>query len=150
MGGTIGADPRAMKTRNPLAPIWRGVLRYTLYFLSVRVAITAIALVGDGAMQMLGNNCLITVARHQPAEREITPMYRWQMNRWYREPERWTPWTAGLVGGALGMMVVGALWYVQSQTRPPRQGSERRSLPQHGQAPSRSHIQLASHPARQA
>lgn len=40
-----------MKTRNPLDPIWRGVLRYTLYFLSVRVAIAAIALVGDGAMQ---------------------------------------------------------------------------------------------------
>jgi len=139
-----------MKTRNPLAPICRGVLRYTLYFLSVRVAIAALALVNDGATQMLGNKGLITVARHQPAEREITPMYRWQINRWYREPERWTPWTAGLLGGALGMMVVGALWYVQSQTRSPQQSPKRRSLPQHGQAPSRSHIQLASHPARQA
>lgn len=58
-----------MQTRNPLDPIWRGVLRCTLYFLSVRAAI---ALVGDGAMQMLGNHCLITVACHQPAEREIT------------------------------------------------------------------------------
>ena len=77
-------------------------------------------------------------------------MYRWQMNRWYREPERRTPWTAGLVGGALGMMVVGALWYVQSRTRIPHQSPKRRGLQRHGQAPSRSHIQLASHPARQA
>src|SRR5687768_17775053 len=45
------------------------------------------------------------------------PMYRWQMNRSYREPERWTPWTAGLAGGALGIMLVGVLWYVQSRPR---------------------------------
>lgn len=77
-------------------------------------------------------------------------MYRWQMNRWNRKPERWTPWTAGLVGGALGMMVVGALWYMRSRTQTLQQSPERRSLPQHGQAPSRSHIQMASHPARQA
>jgi hypothetical protein len=25
---------------------------------------------------------------------------RWQMNRFYREPERWNMWTAGLLGGA--------------------------------------------------
>ena len=77
-------------------------------------------------------------------------MYRWQMNRLYREPERWTPWTAGLVGGAIGMMVVGALWYVQSRPRMPLQSPERRGLQRHGQAPSRSHVELASHPARQA
>jgi K+-transporting ATPase A subunit len=60
-----------MKTRNPLDPIWRGVLRYTLYFLSVRVAI---ALVSDGAMQMLGNNCLITVA-HTNQQKGRSPLY---------------------------------------------------------------------------
>ena len=77
-------------------------------------------------------------------------MYRWQRNRSYREPEYWKPWTAGVVGGAIGMMVVGALWYVQSRPRMPLQSPERRSLQRHGQAPSRSHVQLASHPARQA
>ena len=76
-------------------------------------------------------------------------MYRWQRNRWYREPERRTPWTAGLVGGALGVMVVGMLWYVQSRIRMTQQSPKRRGLQRHGQAPSRSHVQLASHPARQ-
>jgi hypothetical protein len=76
-------------------------------------------------------------------------MYRWQRYRFYREPERWNNWTAGLLGGAIGMMVVGALWYVRSQPRSLPQSSRQRALPQHGQAPSRSHVQMASHPARQ-
>jgi hypothetical protein len=76
-------------------------------------------------------------------------MYRWQKYRFYREPTRWNSWTAGLVGGAIGMMVVGVLWYVRSQTRPLQQSPKQRGLQRHGQAPSRSHVQMASHPARQ-
>jgi hypothetical protein len=77
-------------------------------------------------------------------------MYRRQIKRLYREPERWAPWTAGLLGGAIGMMAVGALWYVRRQTRLLQQNPRWRNVDQLGQAPSRSHVQLASHPARQA
>jgi hypothetical protein len=78
-------------------------------------------------------------------------MYRWQKKyRLYHEPKGWNNWTAGLLGGAIGMMVVGALWYVRSQPRSLQQRPQQRALPQHGQAPSRSHVQMASHPARQA
>jgi len=77
-------------------------------------------------------------------------MYRWQRKRLYRQPRYWTPLMTGLTGGALGMMIVGALWYVRRQSGLPQQSPKRRGLPQHGQAPSRTHVQLASHPARQA
>jgi hypothetical protein len=76
-------------------------------------------------------------------------MYRWPRHRFDREPKRWNSWTAGLLGGAIGMMVVGALWYVRSQPRSLQKRPEQRALPRHGQAPSRSHVQMASHPARQ-
>jgi hypothetical protein len=76
-------------------------------------------------------------------------MYRWPRYRFYREPKRWNRWTAGLLGGAIGMMVVGALWYVRSQPRSLQQRPKQRALPRHGQAPSRSHVQMTSHPARQ-
>jgi len=77
-------------------------------------------------------------------------MYRWPRYRFYREPKRWNSWTAGLLGGAIGMMAIGALWYVRSQPRSLQQRPQQRALPRHGQAPSRSHVQMASHPARQA
>jgi hypothetical protein len=76
-------------------------------------------------------------------------MYRRQIQRGYQQPNGWTSWTAGLVGGALGMMVMGAVWYVRSQSRSRLHSRAQRESPQLGQAPSRSHVQMASHPARQ-
>lgn len=78
-----------------------------------------------------------------------TALHRWHMNSIYREPERLRTWTIGLVGGAIGMLVVGALWYVRTQTRAQQQTPKRLGLSRHGQSPSRSHIQMSSHPARQ-
>lgn len=69
----------------------------------------------------------------------------------YKQPARWSPWSAGLFGGAIGMLVMAAFWY--TQTKAPRrlqlQSPQRPDLSRHGQAPARSHIQLLAHPARQ-
>lgn len=70
-------------------------------------------------------------------------------SHYYPEPERWNMWTAGLVGGAIGMLVIGTLWYMQTKTQTRQQIPKRLGLSRHGQAPARSHIQLFSHPARQ-
>jgi hypothetical protein len=71
----------------------------------------------------------------------------WHLNRPDRESEHWNAWTIGLVGGVIGLVVVGALWYMRKPTQSP--SSERLGWSRHGQAPSRSHIQMDSHPARQ-
>jgi len=71
----------------------------------------------------------------------------WHLNRSYREAEHWNARTIGLVGGVMGLVVVGALWYVRKHTQ--SLSSERLGWSRHGQAPSRSHIQMDSHPARQ-
>jgi hypothetical protein len=70
------------------------------------------------------------------------------LNRSYRDLERWNTWTTGLVVGAIGLVAVSALWY---RRKPPQAPSfDRLGWSRHGQAPSRSHIQMDSHPARQA
>jgi hypothetical protein len=67
----------------------------------------------------------------------------------YDPSARSATWVAGLVGGAVGVLVMGAVWYLQTraQTKPrtPRQLGWSRQ----GQAPSRAHIQLSSHVANQ-
>jgi hypothetical protein len=68
------------------------------------------------------------------------------LNSQYYEPDHWSAWTAGLLGGAIGVLAMGVFWYVQTKTRRQPQAPLR---PGHqGQAPARSHIQLSSHPAR--
>lgn len=79
--------------------------------------------------------------------RNIWIRRRWHLNRSYREPERRNTWTTSLVGGAIGLVAVGVLWYMRKPTQSP--SSKRLGWSRHGQAPSRSHIQMDSHPARQ-
>jgi hypothetical protein len=71
------------------------------------------------------------------------------MNSHDHEPERWSMWTAGLIGGAVGLVVMGTLWYMQTKTQSRPQIPKRLGLSRQGQKPARSHIQLFSHPARQ-
>jgi hypothetical protein len=44
-------------------------------------------------------------------------MHLLHMNSHYRAPERWNMWTAGLIGGAIGIVVMGTLWYMQTKTQ---------------------------------
>jgi hypothetical protein len=76
-------------------------------------------------------------------------MLRWNSYRhdYANEPRR--EWTAGLIGGVVGMLIMGTLWRVLSNTRSKRQERQAQRLSYYGQAPNRSHIQLSSHPARQ-
>lgn len=70
------------------------------------------------------------------------------LNNQYYAPERWNTWTACLLGGAVGLLAVGAFWYMQNQTQSRSRVPQSR-LSHQGQAPARSHIQLFSHQARQ-
>jgi hypothetical protein len=72
---------------------------------------------------------------------------RWHLNRSYCGSEHWNAWTIGLVSGVIGLVAVGALWYMRKPTQSP--SSERLGWSRHGQAPSQLHIQMDSHPARQ-
>jgi hypothetical protein len=79
-------------------------------------------------------------------------MRLWMMNHHYPsddEPARSATWTAGFVGGAVAILVMGAIWYLQTRVKAkppaPRPGGWSRL----GQAPSRSHIQLSAHVANQ-
>jgi hypothetical protein len=76
-------------------------------------------------------------------------MHLLHMNTHSRAPERWSMWTAGLIGGAIGIVVMGTLWYRQTKTQTRQQIPKRLGLSRYGQRPARSHIQLFSHPARQ-
>ena len=71
------------------------------------------------------------------------------LNHQYHAPERWHTWTAGLIGGAIGLLVMGACWYIQMKARSRSRVPQQRGVSRQGQAPARSHIQLFSHPARQ-
>jgi hypothetical protein len=71
------------------------------------------------------------------------------LNSQYYEPDRWSAWSAGLLGGAIGVLVMGVFWYVQTKARGQSQALRQLHTGRQGQAPARSHIQLLSHPARQ-
>jgi hypothetical protein len=71
------------------------------------------------------------------------------LNSQYYAPERWQTWTAGLIGGAVGLLVMGACWYMQTKAQSRPRIPQQRDVSRQGQAPARSHIQLFSHPARQ-
>lgn len=75
-------------------------------------------------------------------------MSRWSMNGPSPATGRRNGWAMALLGGVTGMLLASAFWRMreQSRGRPQRQQADLRRL---GQAPSRSHIQLWSHPARQ-
>jgi hypothetical protein len=64
--------------------------------------------------------------------------------------EQWNGWTVALVGGALGMLVAGMWWFMQQRSASTSPHLQRAELRRLGQAPSRSHIQLFAHPAREA
>lgn len=76
-------------------------------------------------------------------------MHLWNLHSHYNEPKWRNTWTAGLVGGAIGILIMGAFWYMQTKGRPRQRTPRQLGLGRHGQAPARSHIQLFSHPARQ-
>lgn len=67
----------------------------------------------------------------------------------YRASNASEVWTAGLIGGVVGALLVSAFWYVQTQTRVSQQTTRQLGLGSQGQSPDRSHIQMSSHPARQ-
>jgi hypothetical protein len=61
------------------------------------------------------------------------------MKRYDRHAARPQAWTAGLVGSAVGLLVMGAIWYIRSKAK---------ARPQTPQALGWSrHIRLSSHPA---
>jgi hypothetical protein len=74
-------------------------------------------------------------------------MLGWNTYRHYYEDEPRHEWTAGLIGGMVGMLIMGTVWMIMNNTRSKRQDRQAPRLS--GQAPHRSHIQLSSHPARQ-
>ena len=75
-------------------------------------------------------------------------MYIRNLSRQRYRVERWNGWSVVLSSAVIGGLIAG-MWWLQSQARAAlsqQQPFERRRL---GQAPSRSHIQLRTHPARQ-
>jgi hypothetical protein len=74
-------------------------------------------------------------------------MFR-SLNHQYYTPDHWPTWAAGLIGGAIGLFVMGAFWYVQTKTGRQPRSPQQLDISRLGQAPARSHIQLFSHPAR--
>jgi hypothetical protein len=70
------------------------------------------------------------------------------LNHQYYAPERWSTWTAGLIGGAIGLLVMGACWYMGTKAQSRPRALQQPGVSRQGQAPARSHIQLFSHPAR--
>jgi hypothetical protein len=70
------------------------------------------------------------------------------LNSQYDAPDRWQTWTAGLIGGAIGLLVMGVCWYMQTKARSQPREPKQLDISRQGQAPARSHIQLFSHPAR--
>jgi hypothetical protein len=76
-------------------------------------------------------------------------MYPWHLNSQHTRSAAWDNWTVALVSGAVGVLIASLWWWRQGNA------SDRAQQPQHtdwrrlGQRPSRSHIQLLSHPARQ-
>jgi hypothetical protein len=76
-------------------------------------------------------------------------MYRWALNGHYRRSTLPNGWTVALIGGAVGMLIAGAWWWMQRGTASTALSRRQADLRRLGQAPSRSHIQLFPHPARQ-
>lgn len=76
-------------------------------------------------------------------------MYQWNLNGHSAKPERWNRWAIGLLGGSIGALLMGALWWRQHSAQSTPQQLRSRDLRRLGQLPARSHIQLFSHPARQ-
>ena len=62
---------------------------------------------------------------------------------------RWGGWASALIGGVVGLLLASAFWGMQRHARGRPQPLQQRDLSRLGQAPSRSHIQLSTHPARQ-
>ena len=77
-------------------------------------------------------------------------MRAWNLSSSYRKPKGLDAWTAGLIGGVLGILLMGALRYLKTRSTAGPRAPKQLDLGRHGQAPDRSHIQLFSHPARQS
>lgn len=76
-------------------------------------------------------------------------MYRWSRNGHTPATMRWNGWAMALLGGIMGMLLTSAFWQIRERRQSKPQGLPPADLRRLGQAPSRSHIQLRSHPARQ-
>jgi hypothetical protein len=62
---------------------------------------------------------------------------------------QWGGWASALIGGVVGLLLASAFWGMQRYARSRPQPPQQRDLSRLGQAPSRSRIQLSTHPARQ-
>lgn len=69
------------------------------------------------------------------------------INRYNHQAAQPQVWTAGLVGSAVGLLVMGAIWYIWNKAQARPQTPRALGWSRQGQAPSRSHIRLSSHPA---
>jgi hypothetical protein len=76
-------------------------------------------------------------------------MYKWNMNSQHARSQSWSGGTVALLGGVVGMLLAGAFWCLRSTARTRQYQLPQPHLSHLGQAPSRAHIQLRSHPARQ-
>ena len=65
-------------------------------------------------------------------------MNKWNLNGQYAQTPHWDGSTIALVSGAIGMLMAGVWWWMQSAARP--QSLQRADHGRLGQAPSRSHI----------
>jgi hypothetical protein len=86
---------------------------------------------------------------HTYKNRGDAAMYKWSLNGKHATITQWNGWTVALLGGAIGMLIAGMWWWLQGNTSTRPQQQQQRDWHRLGQAPSRSHIQLFSHPARQ-
>jgi hypothetical protein len=76
-------------------------------------------------------------------------MYKWNLNSQHARTQQWHGGTVALIGGVVGMLLASAFWWMRSTARSRQYQLPQLQLNRLGQAPSRAHIQLRSHPARQ-
>jgi hypothetical protein len=76
-------------------------------------------------------------------------MYKWNLNSHHTRSAPWNNWTVALLSGTAGMLIATLWWWWQSNTSSRAQQPQHTDLRRLGQVPSRSHIQLLSHQARQ-
>jgi hypothetical protein len=76
-------------------------------------------------------------------------MYKWNLNSHHARTQQWPGGTVALIGGVVGMLLASALWWMRSTAKTRQYQLPQPHLNRLGQAPSRTHIQLRSHPARQ-
>jgi hypothetical protein len=76
-------------------------------------------------------------------------MNKWNVHSRDTRSAPWNGWVVALLSGTVGMLIASLWWWRQSNASARAQQPQRTDLRRLGQGPSRAHIRLLSHPARQ-